>query len=379
MQQNKMLIEEKRKLLPLLKSDYIKTDFSKVTSLLDNNLSLPRWMDVYILIYKAKLPPNIKIYDILLNQLSKSIFKFYINDGDKKYVIDVNEAMLRRYVWYLITGDKTKYYFESKFIPKKDYIKEILKFNRFSDAGIYLNHIKENSFSITPTKYSFENSNDASVLYNKFLEAYDTYKSLKLTKENFTSNIELAFNMGKDKRMIATLSNILSYFDLAYTLKDNVITLEGTGYNITNESEADKFQAKLIDAYHFFRNVVNSEDKKDIVSEVYNRKLSPAIRKQFEENVATYFNAIKNRELADWIVTISKESKYTLDIKYNEEEEIFYIGESVITSSNDAKEYYIDYMDNKKEKLAMAIYKNNIVSRIKNIWNKVRAKFIKTK
>ena len=36
-------------------------------------------------------------------------------------------------------------------------------------------------------------------------------------------NIDLAMEYGKDKRMIATLSNILSYFDFNFMFKDNYI------------------------------------------------------------------------------------------------------------------------------------------------------------
>ena len=104
--------------------------------------------------------------------------------------------------------------------------------------------------------------------------------------------------------------------------------------------------------------------------------MSSDIRKQFEEHVNEYFRIIENQELIDWIITISKESKYTFHISFDEQG-VFYIEDSVITTPAEAKEFYIDYMDNKKEKLAMAIYKNNILNRIKKIWNKFRAKFAK--
>ena len=54
MQYTNLLIEEKRKLLTLVNKKFVKLDFSKVTSVLDNNMLEPRWMDVYILIYKCK-------------------------------------------------------------------------------------------------------------------------------------------------------------------------------------------------------------------------------------------------------------------------------------------------------------------------------------
>lgn len=376
MRYKQLLIEEKRKLLTIMQKQYIELDFSKLSSIYESNLCEPRWMDIYTLIYKCNLPPDIKAYDILLNKLSTPILRFYFKDGDKRYICNAGELMVSRYVWYLITNDTTKYYMQSQYIPKNDYIKELLKFNRFFDSGVYIKNISEDKFLIAPTKYEFDNVNDAMSLYNKFLDAYDIFRSLKLTSKNFTENIEQAFEFGKDKRMIATISNILSYFDFKFELRDNYITLDKTNVRITNESEADRFQVKLIDAYQFFRNVVNTESKKDIVSEVYNRRLSPIIRKQFEDNIVSYLKVIQNQELIDWIITISKESKYTLNIKFDEQG-VFYIDDDIITNAADAKEFYIGYMDKKKEKLAMAIYKNNILTRIKNIWNKVRAKFVK--
>ena len=100
------------------------------------------------------------------------------------------------------------------------------------------------------------------------------------------------------------------------------------------------------------------------------------IRKQFELNLVNYFRVIENQELIDWIITISKESKYTLVITFDDQG-VFYIDNNIITNAADAKEFYIDYMDKKKEKLAMTVYKNTIIGRIKSIWNKVRAKFVK--
>lgn len=376
MQYTNLLIEEKRKLLTLVNKKFVKLDFSKVTSVLDNNMLEPRWMDVYILIYKCNLPPDIIAYNILLSKLSTPILRFYFKSEDKRYVANINEFMLSRYVWYLITNDKTEYSIETQFIPKKEYIKEILKFNRFFDSGMYLKHIDENEFQLMPTKYRFDNIGDAVVLYNKCLDAYDIFRSLKLKHDDFIMNIDLAMEYGKDKRMIATLSNILSYFDFNFMFKDDYITLKGTNFKITNEAEADRFQVKLVDCYQFFRNVVNTENKKDIVSEIYNRRLDPVIRKQFEENVQDYFKVIGNQELIDWIITISKESKYTLNITFDDQG-VFYIDGEIITSPLDAKEFYIDYMDKKKEKLAMAIYKNNILTKIKNAWNRFKAKFAK--
>lgn len=377
MQYNKLLLEEKGKVLNLMRKKYMEVDFSKLTSVAENNLSSPRWMDVYILIYKAGLAPDITSYDILLKKLSTPILKYSFQVGDKCYISNANRASIDLYLWYLISGEVTNYFAEVQFIPNKDYIKELFKFYKFYASGISLENVNDNQFKVLPTNFEFDNVNDAIVCYYELLDAYETYTNLKLTKENFIANIEEAIKHGKDKRMIATISNILSYFDLPFELKEDYITLKDSHFKITNEKEADQFQVKLIDAYQFFRNVVNTEDKKDIVSEVYNRRLKEEIRKQFEQHVNEYFAVMENQELVDWMITISKESKYTLDIKFDNQG-VFYINDTIITTALEAKEFYIDYMDQKKEKLAMTIYKNNIVTRIKNIWNKFRARFAKT-
>ena len=229
---------------------------------------------------------------------------------------------------------------------------------------------------LTPVNENFSNIDEAEIVYNTLIEVQDLTKSLNLTVKNFLDNYETAKKLAKDKRMIATLSNILSYFDLKFIIKNGNITLEGLNYVITNEADADKFQVKLIDAYQFFRNVMNTENKRDIVSEIYNKKLKEEIRKEFEDNVIKIFKLLKNQELIDWIITISKESKYTLDIKFDDQG-VFFVDNNIITNVADAKEFYIDYMDKKKEKLSMTVYKNNILTKLKSIWNKFRARFVK--
>ena len=174
--------------------------------------------------------------------------------------------------------------------------------------------------------------------------------------------------------MIATLSNIFSSFNCKYILKENCLSIENTDIEIIDEESAMSFQSKLIDSYHFFRNVINTDNKKAIVSEIYNKKVSPIIKEQFENNIPEYLKLIRNKELIDWIVTISKESKYTLRINYDEQG-VFYIDGAIIVTSQDAKDFYIDYMDKKKEKLAMAIYNNGIVNKIKRAWNMLKSKF----
>ncbi len=376
MQYDRMLLEEKGKLLPLIKKKYMELNFSDMAAILENNILEPLWMDVYILIYKCNFPPDIKTYDILLNKLSMPIFRVGFIHDNKMYVANINERMISRYVWYRITDDTTPYFIETQYLPKREYYKEVLKFNKFSSAGIGVENVDEDKFKITPTNYEFTDINEASIYYNKLLDAFDVYRSLKLDIDNFTQNIDVAIKYGKDKRMVATLSNILTYFDLKFIIKNGNITMDGLDYIITNEADADKFQVKLIDAYQFFRNVMNTENKRDIVSEIYNKKLKSEIRKEFEENVVRIFKLFKNQELVDWVITISKESKYTLDIKFDDQG-VFFIDNHLITNAAEAKEFYIDYMDKKKEKLSMTVYKNNILTKIKNIWNKFRARFVK--
>lgn len=375
MQYDMLLVEDKRKLLNIVKHEYVKLDFSKLTNVLDNNYIEPLWMDISVLMYKLNIKtPEISIFDILLKKLSKPFMRFYFKDGEKRYIATADEFALKQYLWFLITGENVEYFINTQYIPSKDYIKQILNINKFTNLGIYIKHVSENKFKLTPINEEFNNIDEAVFIYNELIDIQDLNKSLKLGLKNFLKNYTAAKNLSKDKRMIATLSNILSSFNCEYILKDNHLTLSDTDLIIHDEESAMSFQSKIIDAYHFFRNVINTENKKDIVSEIYNKKVSAEIKEQFENNVAEYIRAIKNRELVDWIVTISKESKYTLKINFDEQG-IFYIDGSIIVTPQDAKEYYIDYMDKKKEKLAMAIYNNGIVNKIKRVWNIFKAKF----
>ena len=230
---------------------------------------------------------------------------------------------------------------------------------------------------LTPVNENFSNIDEAEIVYNTLIEVQDLTKSLNLTVKNFLDNYETAKKLAKDKRMIATLSNILSSFNLKYILEENHLTIPKTNIVIYDEETAMSFQSKIIDSYHFFRNVINTRNKKDIVSEIYNKKVSKEIKEQFEENIPEYINLLSgSRDLIDWIITISKESKYTLNINFDEQG-IFYIDGAIIVTPQDAKEYYIDYMDNKKEKLSMTIYNNKIIDKIKRVWNIFKSKFIK--
>ncbi len=374
MAQENMLREEKRRLLGLMNYEYVKLDFFKLTSTLDNNLNEPRWMDVYVLLYKAGLPADITVYNILLEKLSKPVFWFYFIDGEKRYLANADELLIKRYIYYLITGESAEYYVKSQYIPRKDYIKEILKVSKFSECGIYLKHVNDNKFRVEPFNIEFETIDEAKKIYEELLDIKDFYININVDKKVFLNNYDAVLKLSKDKRMIATISNISSYFKGKFNIKDGFITVDGTDIKINDEETATSYQNAVIDAYHFFRNVINTTDRRDIISEMYNNNVSPEIKKEFEDNLSSYLKVIKNRDLIDWIVTISKESKYTLNITYDEQG-VFYINGAIIVTPLDAKEYYIDYMDKKKEKLAVAIYKNTILNKIKTIWNKFRARF----
>lgn len=377
MQYGSLLVEEKRKLLNIVKYENVNLDFSKATGILDNNYNEPLWMDISVLLYTSNFKNHdITIYDILLKKLSKPFVRFYFKDGEKRYLATGEEHLIKLYTRYLITKEPISYSINAQYVPQKDYIKQILKLDKFTNYGIYLKHITEDKFSLSPINESFSNIDEAEIVYNGLIEIQDLFKSLKLELKNFLENYQTAKILAKDKRMIATLSNILSSFNCKFILKDGYITIPNTDISITSEEEATSFQVKIVDAYHFFRNVINTEKKRDIVSEIYNKKVAPEIKEQFENNLHEYLKVVKNRELIDWIVTISKESKYTLKINFDEQG-IFYIDGAIIVTAQDAKEYYIDYMDKKKEKLAMAVYNNNIVNKIKRVWNIFKSKFTK--
>lgn len=336
MQYDMILKSEKRKISNLIKNEFIKLDFSCLKLILDNNYSEPRWMDIYILIYKASLPKDIIAYDILLEKLSKPLFKFYFKKDDKRYIVNADENMYREYTRYLITNEKTEYYFNSQFMPDKDYIKEILKFNKYKECGIEITHLDENKFTLNPINYTFDNIEDAKKIYEKIFDGYDLFRSLKLCKNNFLENFDTCLELGKDKRMLATLSMTLSYFDCKFKVSDDVIYLDGYSFKIYDESTADIFFAKLIDAYHFFRNVVNPTNKKDIISEVYNKKVQNEIREEFEKDLPKYLKVAEDKKMVDTIVAISKESNYTLKITFDEQG-VFIIDGNIIATLRRSK------------------------------------------
>ena len=65
--------------------------------------------------------------------------------------------------------------------------------------------------------------------------------------------------------MLATISNATNYFECEFDLVDGNLILPNTNIVINDEQTATDFQARIIDAYHFFRNVINTKDKKDII------------------------------------------------------------------------------------------------------------------
>ncbi len=368
--------EEKRKILSLVKDEYIDLNCSEIAAVLDNNCSEPRWMDVYVLLYKANLPQNISIYNILLEKLSQRINWFYFEKGDKNYLVNADECLIKAYLWYKITNEAITYKVKAKYIPHRDYVRKICKITKFADSGLHLKHISEDKFEVEPLNITFDSVQTARGVYDQLLDWNDFYKNVKMSKDILYDEYQSILKLSKDKRMLATISNATNYFDCSFIMQDGNIVLKNTDIIINDEETATEFQARIIDAYHFFRNVINTQDKKDIISEIYNKKVDPEIKRQYEENIASYIKITENRELIDWIVTISKESNYTLNITYDEQG-VFYIDGAIIVTALDAKEYYIDYMDRKTEKLAVVIYKNNLVTKIKKIWTKFRARFAK--
>lgn len=377
MQYGQLLNEDKCKILNLIRSDFVSLDFSNLVSIVENNHNVPSWMDVYILIYKCKFPQDISTYNILLNKLSKPIFRVCFKTDDEEYISEIDEFMIRRYIRYLITGEKIKFDIESKYIPNKEYIKEILRYKKFYKCGIYIEHIKKDEFILNPIDYKIINIEEARESYENIFDAYDLYKNLELDNKNFLDNLEACIILGKDKRMVATLGNINTYIKCRYCIQDDYITIKDTSIKIFNEDNAKKFEEELYYAYQFFRNVINTEDKKDIVSEIYNKKVLQEIMEQFEDSMASYLNVIEdNKDLIDWIVTISKESKYKLKITFDKQK-VFYIDGNIIVTPQEAKDYYIDYMNNKKEQTSLAIYRGNMIIRIKKIWTAIKSKFKK--
>ncbi len=177
--------------------------------------------------------------------------------------------------------------------------------------------------------------------------------------------------------MLAVLSTMISYFDCKFLVLDDVITLKNTNIAISDEATSRAFESHMMDVYHFYRNVINTKDKRDIVSEVCNKKVSKAIMKDFSNNISKYSNIVANNKgLVEWIITISRESKYKLHITVTDNG-VFFIDGTRIANEHEAELYYIDYMENKSNHVSLVAYKSSIISKIKKIFSFFKFKFWK--
>lgn len=376
MQYDLLLKDEKRKISAIMKKEYVKLKFSELHLILDNNYNEPRWMDTYIMLYKASLPRNIVAYDILLEKLSSSLLKFYFKKEDgRRYLVSADDKIFKEYVWYLTTKEDKEYTFLAQYIPSKDYIKEVLRFSNYRKCGLLLENVKEDEFVLNPIGFKFSTPEEARLIYEKLFDAYDLFVNLKLDRSNFIKNLYSCLKLGKDKRMIAILSTMISYFDCKFVIKDNAIGIEDTDIKIYDEITAKAFESQMMDIYHFYRNVINTKNKRDIVSEVCNKKVSKEIMEQFTANIAKYYNVVNNnRSLTDWIITISRESKYTLKITFNDKG-VFFVDNIRISNEQEAEYYYIEYMETKSAHTSLVEYKSNIIAKIKRFFSFLRMKF----
>lgn len=376
MQEELLLKDEKRKISAIMKKEYVTLKFSELHLILDNNYNEPRWMNTYILLYKASLPKNIVAYDILLEKLSASLLKFYFKKEDgKRYIVSADEKIFREYVWYLTTKEDKEYTFLAQYLPSKEYIKEVLRFSKYRKCGLVLENVKEDEFILNPVGYRFKTPEEARLIYEKLFDAYDLFVNLKLDKNNFMKNFYACLKLGKDKRMIAILSTMISYFNCQFVIQNDAIGIAGTELMIQDEQSAKAFESHMMDVYHFFRNVINTKNKRDIVSEVCNKKVSKEIMEEFTANLAEYSNLVTNHKgLVDWIITISRESKYTLNIKCNEKG-VFFIDNVRIATEQEAEFYYIEYMEKKSEHLSLVEYKSSILMKVKKFFSFIKMKF----
>lgn len=371
-----ILKDEKRKLISVMKKEYVSLKFSELSLILDNNFNEPRWMDTYILLYKASLPKNIVAYDILLSKLSSSLLKFYFKKADgRKYLVSADEKMFREYVWYLTTKQDKEYVFLAQYLPNKDYCKEILRFAKYERCGLTLQNVHEDEFILNPIGYSFKTEEEARIVYEKIFDAYDLFNILHLKKSNFIKNFHSCLKLGKEKRMLAVLSTTISYFDCKFEVRDEAISIPGTNIAIYDEATSKAFESHMMDTYHFYRNVINTRNKKDIVSEVCNKKVSRDIMKDFSNNISKYSNIVaSNKGLVEWIITISRESKYKLKISVNDDG-VFYIGKTRIATEQEAEMFYINYMEHKSEHVSLVPFKSSILSKLKRLFSSFKLKF----
>ena len=378
MQYDLLLKDEKRKISAIMKKEYVSLKFSELHLILDNNYNEPRWMNTYIMLYKASLPKNIVAYDILLEKLSTPLLKFYFKKEDgRRYIVSADDKLFRAYVWYLTTKEDKEYRLLAQYLPSKDYIKEVLRFSKYRKCGLILENVKEDEFILNPIGYKFKTPDEARLIYEKLFDAYDLFINLKLEKNNFIKNFYSCLKLGRDKRMIAILSTMISYFDCKFIIQNENISIEGTELVINDEQSAKAFEAHMMDVYHFYRNVINTKNKRDIVSEVCNKKVAKEIMEEFTENIAKYSNLIiNNKSLIDWIITISRESKYTLNIKCNDKG-VFFIDNVRIATEQEAEFYYIEYMEKKSEHVSLVEYKSSILMKLKKFFSFIKVKFWK--
>ena len=368
--------DEKRKVSSIMKKEYVPFRFSELNLILDNDYNEPRWMDTYILLYKAALPKNIGAYDILLNKLSSSLLKFYfVKENGNSYIVDADEKMFKKYVWYLTTKVDREYTFAAQYIPDKEYLKEIIRFQKYERCGLVLENTHECEFILNPIGYSFKSEDEARIIYEKLFDAYDLFNSLKLRKSNFINNFYSCLRLGKDKKMIAVLSTMISYFNCTFEISGEAITIPGTNIAIYDEATAKAFEAHMMDVYHFYRNVINTKNKRDIVSEVCNKKVSKDIMRDFTSKIARYSNVVaSNKSLVEWIITISRESKYKLKISVNDNG-VFNINGTKISTELEAERFYVDYMEHKSEKTSMVTYKGSFFSKLRRFFSMFKFKF----
>ena len=73
------------------------------------------------------------------------------------------------------------------------------------------------------TRYKFKTAEEARLIYEKLFDAYDLFVNLKLDKDNFIKNFYSCLKLGKDKRMIAILSTMISYFNCHFITSCSMI------------------------------------------------------------------------------------------------------------------------------------------------------------
>ena len=196
--------EEKRKIISLMKNEYIDLDCSKISAILDNNCDEPRWMDVYVSLYEANLPPNISVFNILLEKLSQRINWFYFEKDHKNYLVNADEGLIKAYLWYKITNEPVNYKVKAQYIPHRDYVRKICKITKFEESGLYVKHISEDKFLVEPLNLTFDSIQTAREVYDQLLDWNDFYKNVKMPKQFLYDEYQTVLKLSKDKRMLAT-------------------------------------------------------------------------------------------------------------------------------------------------------------------------------